>query len=548
MPSSSPNRFAKILDLATHNALVAVATVLTIVTGVAFVISSLTSSGSAVTNEMLLAALKAAEAEAVEATPEGAMVKVADGSFVLAPSAEEQVESLRSLQGAAAEESATEEERTRILDALTQAATGNVEPSIKELGEIGRKQESRGALDVAGETWRRRATLLRMIRPIESLDDLLRAERLSPGDFEQLYELGVAIHSFGNIDDSVAIFRKAAARAEADGEPRNRALADAQYACSSPSWRRDEDFLKSQIEVLESALPVLLEWIEDDPWDLEPAMLVRRLAASVHEAYVQEQPTEKVSLADAIRSLQRARTMLQAELGGSRRTEAAKILGVNAVCTFTLLRTAQLSSCPDGGRTRAEVIAEATLYFKMYIEDDGLTSSDIYRNTAHISGLISNISSDPEFYSELVELSRLHFTVGRKIADEGFLSSTELTLLAISAAVVGVDDLNNGNPEAGLALLDEAGQMAERVRHLGSDELDSAHMQMATYFVVGKMGEPEPHPRSVEYLRKALAIYEADLEGTRLHVPFVPVAKLKELIASYEAIEAAAEPVPSLAD
>lgn len=213
--------FSRLLDLGNDNKLVAAATLVTLATGVPYLVVSTVravAGGDAGEETPEIATLvEAALEKALEKYSKDIAAAVVDASATTI-SVADAADALGSLQQEALRPGATLEEQRRIIDAMLRYSNGEPASALAEFASIATALEERGAPAAAARIWRQRATLQRYSDAPAALADFQHAEELSPGSARDRVILGDLRISSGRPQDAVVDYRAAIELARASGD------------------------------------------------------------------------------------------------------------------------------------------------------------------------------------------------------------------------------------------------------------------------------------------------------------------------------------------
>jgi tetratricopeptide (TPR) repeat protein len=188
-----PGKLGRLVDLGNHNRVIAIATLITLLTGVPFLVTStwraLTGEESEVeetkstVQEQRIATLERQLEETLklanrqlEIYADEAKAKGTGGS---ARAVSAGLASLSAVAADARRPGATTRELNEVMEALANYSEGDPEPVLARLAEIAKAQELRDDPVAATETWCRRAKLRIFTDPSGALEDFERANSLS---------------------------------------------------------------------------------------------------------------------------------------------------------------------------------------------------------------------------------------------------------------------------------------------------------------------------------------------------------------------------------
>ena len=271
VPPETPKRgwLDRLLEFGNHNKVIAAATLITLATGVPYLVMSAMSAitgGSAGTAEITAETLASFVAEARTALD--ARIEREGGATRTADAASRSLDLLTE----EAQSGATAKERRDAAEAVRDYGAGRSERALAILKKIADRQEARGELDAAAATWCQRGYLQIFEDYREALKDYELANDLAVAPLDPLSqrERGRMLRYAGRNDDAVRAFRKGRdqARAIGDEEAEIFALTDLGFIPRT-SWAQDPGFQQEQhaanLRVVELAPQVLA----DDPTNMD---------------------------------------------------------------------------------------------------------------------------------------------------------------------------------------------------------------------------------------------------------------------------------------
>ncbi len=211
-PESQPKTswLDRLLGFGNHNKVIAAATLVTLATGVPYLVMSAVGafSGEDTVEARVQDALDEALAKAL-AEFQDKLVRYEAGAPGPAPvDAGDAEDALRGLEEEALRPGATREEQDQIIEAVIQYASGNSGPAIAQFERVAQEQEERGALADAARTLRRRGALRALEDEPAALSDYERAEALAAGgaaDWVRIASLRSAIGDFGGATEAAQV-------------------------------------------------------------------------------------------------------------------------------------------------------------------------------------------------------------------------------------------------------------------------------------------------------------------------------------------------------
>lgn len=217
-PKSKVRWFGQLLEFGNHNKVIAAATLVTLATGVPYLVMSAIGAfaGDDTVEARVQDALDDALAKAL-AEFQDKLVHYEAGAPGPAPvDAVDAEDSFRGLEEEALRPGATREEQDRIIEAVIQYASGNSAPAIAQFERVAAEQQDRGAPADAARTLRRRGALRALEDEPAALADYLRAEELAaggPADWVRIASLRNAMGDFGGATEAAQVAADQARRA-----------------------------------------------------------------------------------------------------------------------------------------------------------------------------------------------------------------------------------------------------------------------------------------------------------------------------------------------
>lgn len=275
-PSGPKNStwFDRLIELGNHNKLIAAATLVTLATGVPYLVISAVGAFTGVEDDGRPAAISA---QMIDMALAKVIARVeADGSAIrlgggvlngdTVGAAEDAVVALGK---AAIAPAATPEETERIFAAFQDHAAGSPAAAYAEFERIGMQQEARGALKDAAQTWRRRGSLRQFTDVAGALTDLSRAETLAPGDSNDLLQLARLHLRNGDADAGIQLVRRSIIAAREEGD-RHTLISGLDLLASNydVSWSQEEASRDERQAALEEVHALLLAEIAEKPASL----------------------------------------------------------------------------------------------------------------------------------------------------------------------------------------------------------------------------------------------------------------------------------------
>lgn len=220
-PEPKPSWVARLLALGNDNKLVAAATLITIATGLPYLVGSLVKT---LRGEDESEAIRTLFAEALMDSARLLREQAEEQQLVYLRSeiktmVANQFAGLETVRDQAIREGATDEERDRLLDAVNQWNLGLPQAALEEIARIAEAQQARGALEDAAETWRKRAALQITADGRSAIRDYRHAETIHPGDAAATLMLGLLLSDYEDADIAYPVFVDAVARARTESDP-----------------------------------------------------------------------------------------------------------------------------------------------------------------------------------------------------------------------------------------------------------------------------------------------------------------------------------------
>jgi len=509
IPPDSPRRswLARVLDLGNNNKIIAAATLVTLATGVPYLIMSMLSAFDEqpeYSPEMLVAAIAHLQIQADESAARG------EGGAV------GQVESASGALSAIAREAersgATAKERRDIVKALQDYGTGDHDAILAKLAEIARRQEARGDVEAAAATWCQRAALQSFTDTGAALRDYERANDLSEAGidaFSQLERSRMLRYAL-RMDESVTAMRKAIRKAQQTGD--REVEAETHFALSTvsgTSWEGEPEFEAEQQRSGLRAMELYEELIAEDPTRFK---LYAELAASGAQAgggdallygYVATENEDSAAIA----------TRLEAALEKVRALQPPMI-------------------SKTGRHIAVGNLAAACAYVRSGMQDqDDLTPRYLEAVDNGLAAL-----EDPEIATENLRMLLLCFVLPLKAFDEGrnlagmervnagmlkltrSLSARDpenpMLMANLGGAIMtaGCTALANDNPERGLALLEESLDGYRAMNTMLDPQMGASYLAYG-YMEAAKSLPHQYDDQALAWAHEAKRIYDENLQA-----------------------------------
>ena len=290
MPDGTPpNRkagwFASLLNLGNDNKLIAAATLVTLATGVPYLVWSAVGVFTAEEDS------RQAMAELIVQAISDAKLQVSSDADAHAMSSRlrdvedivrEQQQAIEAYGATALAVGATVEEQRRVADALQEYNIGRPESALADLRRIAREQEARGASEDAARTLRFRAALQIFPDGKAALEDYQHAERLYPGDAQARFAVGDLLYDHVSKVEAGEAFLACAELAAGDGDRALRGKALLYYAyCYGIGFGWSEETLARREWALREAVADYTALLDEDPYDLESLRLIAEPVAQL---------------------------------------------------------------------------------------------------------------------------------------------------------------------------------------------------------------------------------------------------------------------------
>ncbi len=271
-PPRKRRLFSRALDLGNHNKLIAAATLVTLATGVPYLVSAaLGVLGEDVAQPNLsLDLLDHALRDSLLRMREEVGLASLNGAGPGAEGAPAAEAALTALGASAARPEATEAERQRVLDAFRDYTLGRPSAAFAEFARVADEQEARGAPALAADTWRHRASLRMYADSRGAIEDFERAEMLGPGGAEDLLNWGRLLATQRESEEAFRVYRRAVRMARTEGDPV--VLARALHALSQtnpkPGGQADPAVEEERAAAATEALALVEAHLREEPDDV----------------------------------------------------------------------------------------------------------------------------------------------------------------------------------------------------------------------------------------------------------------------------------------
>ncbi len=514
-PRSPIDRFS---DLANHNRLVAIATVLTIITGIAFLIGTF-SRDDHITKAILFEALEAARARVTTASEDSRPIFTADGGSIEAPSAELQTAALNALHAAAETEGATEDERKRIVKALIDHSMGDPKAALRELERVALAQEARGASADAAGTWRHRSILMRFSDTALAIEDAERADELAQGSTQELLDLAMLHTTAGNMDNTVLVSRRAAAQAASEQDDLRQAWALQNIGGVGylTSWAADQTFERERFAAITDSLKLLTGLLTEDPGDEE---VIRYYLGSVMMGILwkldSDEWREATREASEVLAVTRDfHLAAESREGFTLATEYAI-----AVCYTGEAAIQRMQDAPpeETKRLLMEALARVEDLMASPLRDSVLTAT-----TSDLAFLIAELLHEVEATTEAIRGFRLSIQCTDELAADGRSSPSHILTGGLVRLRVAMMMQLTGDTKAAAEYIRDGVKISESSIPLVPDPLVRLERKMVLYvFASGGWPPTVEHADSLHYAEAAIRHYEDRIVGTRREESLIP--------------------------
>ena len=529
-PPKPSGWFDRLLELGNHNKIIAAATLVTLATGLPYLVMS------------AIAAITGEEEVPVEVLLANMRVELERKQEAIAGSAhsfESAGKGLDELAREARNEELTKRERDEVVDAMREYYAGNSSYALAVLGRIADRQERRGDLEAAADTLCNRASMLIFEDYAQALEDYETANDLvAELDPYHQRERGRMLRWAGSNDDAVRAFRKARDTAQESGDRRAEinALTDLGWITGT-SWGRDPDFIEEQrlanLRIVELAPGVLAE----NRQDFETLRILARngFIAGAGAGFISQQ--QEVNEDSA-----RIAEVLAAQLEVFRAIPERELDDLERRLTDALVGS--------GLATVQEVLGEdaaAEAGFHRALEDAWKVVEHPRCGARHLSEIQPCFTTCAQYFErsgDLVRAERSWFgnetllrqQIARGSNDqnpafEGFLANGLVSRGKVTIAM--------GETDAGITLLREAQQVIRGPATRGLGGAQAARREWQILVMCALTVEPTNRELALAWVGEAAAIADRQLAGTPLEPDLSTAPPV--LVGLFDSIERGAE-------
>ena len=313
-PTKSTSRIARLLELGNDNKIIAAATLVTLATGVPYLVGT---AVRAMRGQDEAVAMRQLFAEALLDSAQLLRDQAEDQQLVTLRSEIEamvaaQVAGLEAVRDDALRDGATPAEGERLLAAVQAGTFGHPSAALAEIARIADEQQARGALAEAANTWRHRGVLQAISDGAAAVRDFQHAESIHPADADATLMLAYLLGDYEDIDIAFPVVTEAVARARAEGDKDVLAKALLWQAMSivdtSPDFTEERGRLRLQAST--EAAGLFFERILDDPSENDNVVLYATAIGQFVFGGGVRTPADGQPLLDAIAVVERTATAM----------------------------------------------------------------------------------------------------------------------------------------------------------------------------------------------------------------------------------------------